>query len=164
METQITLLEQINQKLCCIYDKVNVASKDYEQINRTVWNDAGNGEELIQYVKLENGVIIETKYTYTSGVPYNDPVVNPTSIRAITPKTPIHGEITGSGGSTTLVIPASLHYGIHVDGGGDITSGANTLVDDAILEIPPRIDGQAHPAVTYDIPDNVTIVYNYLPL
>lgn len=96
-------------------------------------------------------------------------------------KTPVHDKFdtTGHAESYDLIIPASLHYSLTVVSGVDVTTGANknygTVNDtptigavkvpvDYELVIPPRVDGQAHPAVTFTIQPDTVVVYNYLPL
>lgn len=82
-----------------------------------------------------------------------------------TPKTPIIRTYTGVG-LASIIIPPSLEYAIAVTGGSINSTGASAteITEDFGLKVSPRVDGQAHPQVTYIVPDGVVVTYSYLPL
>mgnify|MGYP000114935259 FL=1 len=80
-------------------------------------------------------------------------------------KTPIIRTYTGVG-LASIIIPPSLEYAIAVTGGSINSTGASAteITEDFGLKVSPRVDGQAHPQVTYIVPDGVVVTYSYLPL
>ena len=84
-----------------------------------------------------------------------------------TPQATVFKTVEGDTGVVdTVTIPASLNWKAEVILGTGVTVTAtdNTINEFEIAYADPRVDGQAHPAITFNIPNDVKLRINYTPL